>query len=76
MASSEIEAIKGTIRIPTPRPAASRFDVSAVLNRRFTNWGVMKLRANTPTTTLGIPARISSVGFRRRLAFALAYSLR
>ncbi len=55
-------------------PAAIIENCDGVSNSGWTMLGPMKLRAKTPMTTLGTPARISRMGFRTRRTRGLAYS--
>ncbi len=60
--------------MPTPSPAAMKLNPPAVGKIAWTTFGLMKVRAKKPRTTLGTPARISRIGFTVRLTFGLAYS--
>ena len=62
MASSEMEAMIGTVRIPTPRPAASNDANPIESSSGCSTCGVMKLRANRPSTTDGMLASVSMIG--------------
>ena len=46
----------------------------AVGKMAWTTFGLMKVRAKKPSTTLGMPARISRIGFTVRRTRGLAYS--
>ncbi len=73
MASSDTEATSGVVRIPTPIPAAAMLKTPAELNR-CTICGLIHTRAKNPSTTLGIPARISRADLRSRRSRGLANS--
>ena len=75
-ASSEIEATRGMVRIPTPRPAARRLNCGESVKTFCTKSGEITVRAKKPSTMLGIPARISRIGFSKRRTRGLAYSER
>jgi len=75
-ASSEIEAMSGMIRMPTPRPAASMLNTVACGQTRWTMLGLMNVRAKKPRTTLGMLARISRIGFTKDRVRGEAYSER
>ncbi len=74
MASSAMEATSGTVRMPTPMPAAARLNCVAWLTKRWTSSGEMNVRAKNPRTTLGMPARTSRMGLRMRRTRGRAYS--
>ena len=75
-ASSEMDATRGMVRIPTPRPAASRLNCGESVKTFWTKSGEMMVRAKKPSTMLGMPARISRIGFSSRRTRGLAYSER
>src|SRR5699024_10430028 len=75
IASSESEAIMGMIMIPITIPGlrilvASKPGIHS-LKTRVTN-----VRAKNPYTVVGMPARISTIGFNTFLARSEAYSLK
>ena len=65
MASSLIDATSGVMRMPTASPADAMFDSGAPVSG-WTMFGLIQVRAKKPRTTLGIEARISRIGLRRR----------
>ena len=77
MASSDTDAMSGTVRMPTPMPAAARLKVCRRSSEnRCTIVGEMKLTEKKPSTTDGMPARISRIGLSMRRTRGLAYSER
>ena len=74
MASSEMDATSGMVRKPTATPAAAMLKKLAPGAMGWMRFGVMKLMANRPSTTLGTLARTSRIGFSTRLTLGLAYS--
>jgi hypothetical protein len=77
IASSETDAIRGVIRMPTAIPAAAMVK-SGVWPEQSgsTIVGLMTVSAKKPRTTLGIPASVSRIGFSVRRARLEAYSPR
>ena len=51
------------VRMPTPMPAAAMLNCVASPLIRWTISGERNVRAKKPSTTDGMPARISSIGF-------------
>ena len=74
MASSEIDATSGITSTPTPIPAASSDPAAGPPKRVLTTLGAIHSRAKKPSTTLGMPARISKIGFSVRRTPGRAYS--
>ena len=77
MMSSESEEMSGTIIMPMTRPAASA-DSEATDSPRLSPVlrmsGATVSAAKKPSTTVGTPARISSMGFSTPRIFRLEYS--
>ncbi len=73
-ASSESEATIGMMRMPITRPADSALKMPRPSNSGRSTFGVTKLMAKKPNTTVGMPARTSSTGLRTLRAWGLAYS--
>ena len=63
MASSETEAISGVMSTPTAMPAAAMFESGASVEG-WIMFGLIQVSAKKPSTTLGMEARISMIGFR------------
>src|SRR5918997_1033619 len=76
MASSDTDAMSGMVRMPTPMPAASIEPVrpSRSPKKKPTTSGAIQLRANTPSTTDGMPASTSSTGLSTARTRGRAYS--
>ncbi len=68
--------MRGTVRMPTPMPAASRLNGAALLKNRTTKSGLITVSAKKPSTTLGMPASTSTIGLRKRRVRGRAYSAR
>ena len=75
IASSATDATSGVVRIPTPIPAAARLKMPLV-EQLLDQFGLITVRAKNPSTTLGIPASNSTMGFSRRRIGREAYSER
>ena len=75
MASSLNEHIIGVIIKPITRPALKALKIIR-LGIRDCNWGVTKVRAKYPYTTVGIPASISRMGLSMLRNLGGAYSER
>ena len=75
--SSESEETKGIIIIPITKPAVNAL-VALIFKPKVlpTLWknGPMTIKANTPYTMVGIPAKISTIGFTIARKRGLAYS--
>ena len=76
MASSEIVAMSGMVRMPTPMPAARRLKPLAVGKKTWMTLGVITVSAKKPRTTLGMPARISRMGLTMPRVRGPEYSAR
>ena len=77
IASSETEAIVGTIMIPITRPAESALKTCTSRPRRSCRIvGVTKVSAKKPSTTVGTPTSTSSTGLITCRVRGLAYSER
>ena len=76
IASSATDATSGTVRIPTPMPAASRLNVVALEKSFFTRSGLITNNAKNAITMLGTPASVSMMGFRIRRRRRSEYSAR
>ena len=74
MASSEIDATIGTVRIPTPIPAASSEKIPMSSKMRWSTSGATNEIANRPSTTDGTLASVSISGFTRPRTRGEAYS--
>ena len=75
IASSEIDATSGIGQDADPdaRPPA-RLKSGALRTAAWITFGLMTVSAKKPRTTLGMPARISRIGFSRRRIRGEAYS--
>ncbi len=62
--------------ITSPAERALKICGGSPQNHIFCTWGVTKVRAKKPYTTVGMPASTSSVGLRMLRARRVAYSLR
>jgi hypothetical protein len=71
-----MDATSGIVRIPTPSAAAMKLNPWAVGKIVCTTFGLIHVRAKNPSTTLGMPARISRIGLMIRRVRGLAYSER
>ena len=77
MASSETEATSGMVRMPTAMPAAIMLPLLfSSPKKRPTTSGAIQLRANTPSTTDGMPASTSRIGLSTVRTRGRAYSER
>ena len=73
MASSEIDAMSGVMRIPTTMPPASA-EWSRTPKRGLRTSGDRKLMAKKPSTMVGIPAIVSRTGLTMLRTRFEAYS--
>ena len=64
------------VRIPTAIAADARLNPLAPGTTVWTICGLMKVSAKNPSTTLGMPARISRIGFTIPRTRLEAYSAR
>ena len=74
-ASSETVATSGVMSTPTARPATNMFESGAPVSG-WTIVGLSQVRAQNPSTTLGMDARTSMIGLMVLRARGEAYSLR
>src|SRR5699024_6572575 len=75
IASSDKKVTIRMIMIPITNPGLKIF-VACKLGKMYCNNGVTKVNAKKPYTIVGIPAKISIVGFNICLALFDAYSLK
>ena len=62
--------------MPTAMPAAARLYPEASVKIDWMIAGLMTVSAKNPSTTLGMPARISRIGLIVRRTLGVAYSER